>query len=158
MNCLFSLNHLCCKISDLPSQCTNYNLMNDPKRRYDYVKKGEKFCDKADGLNDVYNRPTSSDWVGSGWYRVTGQAGTSLSTHAYTWVYKSANDGTCGAHYGSHVTGTHPNTFGQTGTMKICFKLNCRGYWQNIDVTNCGSFYVYKLTGMSGCSWRYCTQ
>ena len=130
--------------------------MNDPKRRYDYVKKGEKFCDKADGLNDVYNRPTSPDWVGSGWYRVTGQAGTSLSTHAYD---GNANDGTCGTWFGSHVTGTHPSTVGQTGTMKICFTLNCNGsYKHDIEVTNCGSFYVYKLTGISACSLRYCTQ
>ena len=146
-----------CLISDLPSQCTNYNLMNDPKRRYDYVKKGELFCDKADGYSHF--KPTSSDWVGSGWYRVTGQAGTSLSTHAYTWVFKSANDGTCGTHFGSHITGTHPSTLGQTGTMKICFKLNCKGgYKHDIDVTNCGSFYVYKLPGINNCSWRYCTQ
>ena len=98
--------------------------MNDLKRRYDYVKKGERFCDKADG--NISGAPTSSDWVGSGWYRVTGQAGTSLSTHAYQdhWVSSPSNDGTCGTYYGSHVTGTHPSTVGQTGTMKICFKLN----------------------------------
>ena len=131
--------------------------MNDPKRRYDYVKKGEKFCDK-DATNTGSN-PTSPDWVGFGWYRVTGQAVTLLSTHAYTWKYNSANDGTCGTHMGSHVTGTHPSTLGQTGTMKICFTLNCSGNQEhNTDVTNCGSFYVYNLTGMSGCSWRYCTQ
>ena len=135
--------------------------MNDPKRRYDYVKKGEKFCDKADGLNDVYNRPTSPDWVGSGWYRVTGQAGTSLSTHAYqeTWVSGSSNDGTCGTHLGSHVTGTHPSTVGQTGAMKICFNLSCNhSRKHDIVVTNCGSFYVYKLPGILRCSYRYCTQ
>merc|ERR1712156_42123 len=144
---------------DLPPQCTNYNLMNDPKRRYDYVKKGERFCDKADGNSD--SRPTSSDWVGSGWYRVTGQAGTSLSTHAYQWGGPSAsNDGTCGTRYGSHVTGTHPSTVGQTGTMRVCFELNCNtiGTEHDIDVTNCGSFYVYKLPGINYCSWRYCTQ
>ena len=136
--------------------------MNDPKRRYDYVKKGERLCDKADGYS--FSRPTSSDWVGSGWYRVTGEAGTSLSTHAYTWKYDSANDGTCGTQYGSHVTGTHPITLGFTGTLKICFTVSCsedeawKDQRHDIDVTNCGSFYVYKLTGMSGCSWRYCTQ
>ena len=117
---------LCLHISvPLPDQCTHHNLLEDATRRYDYVKKGDQFCDKADGYTS--SRPASSDWEGSGWYRVTGGAGSQLSTHAYEWVHLSSNDGTCGTHYGSHIIGAHPDTLGQTITMKVCFESNCEG-------------------------------
>ena len=141
----------------MPPQCTQHKFLDDAKRLYEYVKKGDTFCDYANGILDSI--PISSDWVGPGWYRVTGEAGTQLSTHVYEFVWGSSNDGTCGTHFGSHIIGTHPDTTGQTITMKVCFLLDCHGEKEHdIDVTNCGGYYVYNLKGMTGCSWRYCTQ
>merc|ERR1711862_110962 len=144
-------------------QCKNYKTLTDSSRRFDFIDPTLKydpdkaFCDKENGF--THRRPASSDWHGKAWYRVLNDAGTQLNENAYTIVKNSANHGTCGTYYGSHMIGGHPMTPGTTVTRKICLKTNCSSSSSHyIQVTNCFGYFVYELVGMNHCSRRYCTQ
>ena len=152
LNETIKINH------SLPFQCENYKSLTDPSRRFDFIDSSKIFCDKKIGI--TRSTPASDDWVGESWYRIQGGAGSKLSEKGYDWVRGSANDGTCGTHYGSHMTGGHPNLPGQSVTRSVHFGLKSDYHAKNhnIEVTNCNGFFVYKLVGTTLCNSRYCTQ
>ena len=62
------------------------------------------------------------------------------------------------AHGVSWLNGAHPSVGDGKVTREVCFSWsgNCCGVKTNIEVINCGLFYVYKLVSTSTCSYRYC--
>ena len=89
--------------------------------------------------------------LGPGWFRFEGSAGTRMptpcppydrcDTDATTWIN------------GSHITVAD----GQV-SRQVCFHWtsSCCEWSTNIKVRNCGSYFVYYLSGTSVCSLRYC--
>ena len=88
-----------------------------------------------------------------GWFRFEGPAGTRMLTSC------PPTSG-CGTKVTSWLNGGHPTVADGQVTRTVCFHYNgnyCR--WPtNIKVRNCGSYYVYYLSGTpSGrCYLRYC--
>lgn len=66
--------------------------------------------------------------------------------------------GYCGTTYPYWLDDTLPNTQGSSKAVKVCevgFMSECsRSHF--IQVTNCGSFFVYELTPLDICSSAYC--
>ena len=123
-------------------------------RKFSYFHNDERECDRAPSTNS--NR---EDWSGPGWYRVTGGAGTQLSTHVFT----NRTDGYCKTAIGGWITGGHlqSTTPGQIVNRTIKFDrpgYDDTGFNHDISVTNCDGFFVYDLPGINWCNFRYCTQ
>jgi hypothetical protein len=93
----------------------------------------------------------------SGWYRFGGDAGTQLST---TCVPRTAdyNNLKCRTHGVSWLNGAHPCVGDGKVTRTVCFSWasSCCLWKKDIEVINCGFFYIYKLVYPFGCSGRYC--
>ena len=121
----------------LPSQCISYTTNTDSTRNVAYT--GCCNCESLSG----------------GWYRFLGAAGTRLSTFP-------SNTGTCSASYPGWFNGSLPTTVGASTNGNMCFSNSGNICYtltsaNNIMVTNCGDYYVFFLTTLSSCSYRYCT-
>ena len=86
-----------------------------------------------------------------GWYRFLNVSGIRMPT---TCPLKLR----CGTAWPGWLDGAHPTVNEGIVTREVCLHKSdcCSGKIYNIKVKNCGSFYVYQLTGVSGCPWRYC--
>ena len=66
----------------------------------------------------------------------------------------------CGTHASGWLDGGHPTKSGQVVSRRVFFSYaghkNLGNYARNVKVTHCGSFFVYKLPSVAGCSFRYC--
>ena len=137
----------------LPDQCTNYKELTSSKRRLDApISSSNAKCDKS-GESSI-----QEDWQGEGFYRIGGGAGTKLGeNNCSTSDYKY---GSCGTHLGFHLMGGHPATPGQTVDRKANYY--CTGGAHNdevtIQVTNCGTYFVYNLKELRRCQLGYCTE
>ena len=93
-----------------------------------------------------------SDRFFTGWYRYGGRAGTKMSTSCVPALR-------CGTNGAGWMNGTHPTVFEGKVMRKVCYSVAAVGCcWasNNIEVMNCGQYYIYKLPS-SGCSpCRYC--
>ena len=105
-------------------------------------------CDRKDSTNSSFS---NEDWSGPGWYRVTGGAGSQLSTHAFT----NSTFGYCKTSFGGWITEGHlqSSTAGQTVNRTVKFY---RPGWRtvakhnhDISVTNCDGFFVPSLDSCS---------
>ena len=125
----------------LPSQCSSYTTTTDPIRNVASTY-GSCTCPCDTSLSP-------------GWYRFSGAAGTRLSTFP-------SNTGTCSASYPGWFNGSLPTTVGASTNGNMCFSNSGNICYtltsaNNIMVTNCGDYYVFFLTTLSSCSYRYCT-
>ena len=67
----------------------------------------------------------------------------------------------CSAHATGWLNGTHPSVEEGKVTKKVCFSWgsNCCSWSINIEVLNCGDFFLYHFKGTPPehpCSLRYC--
>ena len=64
----------------------------------------------------------------------------------------------CGTHAPGWLSGGHPTVAEGAVKRKVCFHWSsgCCQFSSNIQVRNCGAFYVYKLSPPPACSLRYC--
>ena len=124
---------VCLFLTDI---CKNYQTLTDAGSRYDYVTVNPK-CDRA--LN--------------GWYRFQGATGTKMLTTCPRF-------GRCGANFPAWLREDHPTVAEGTVTRKVSvIELGiCCQSLVYIEVKNCTSYFIYKLTdpGGWGCSVRYC--
>ena len=89
--------------------------------------------------------------LGPGWFRFQGSAGTRMAT-------------SCPAHQrcvtnnSGWLNGGHPSVADGQVTSTVYFRgySHCFYYSTNIKVRNCGSYYVYYLSGTPACNLRYC--
>ena len=88
--------------------------------------------------------------MGSGWFRFQGAAGTRMATSCPP-EYR------CNTNAPGWLNGGHPSVADGQVTRQVCFNWNrlcCHGTI-NVQVRNCGSYYVYYLRDYGGTT-RYC--
>ena len=64
----------------------------------------------------------------------------------------------CGTNAPGWMNGVHPTTFGEEVERQICYTWSGNSCYisNNVNVTNCGAYYVYKLVSPQTCDMRYC--
>ena len=64
----------------------------------------------------------------------------------------------CGSAMTGWMNGVHPTNLGENVWRQVCFHWSSSTCYRstNIEVTNCGDYYVYKLPSRSHCNYRYC--
>lgn len=119
-------------------QCSSYTIINDSTRLA--TAAGGTSCDSP-----LFNSTTT-------WIRFSGSGGTQLVTSA-------PSISACDAQAPGWYSGSLPIS-GNTVTGEACYAWSSNDcYWSNtIQVTDCGSFYVWGLVSPPECSLRYCTE
>ena len=115
------------------SECQNYQILNNPERK------------------ETYGGGAVSDRIGPGWFRYQGAAGTRMTTTCPP-TYR------CNGDAPGWLNGGHPTVAEGRVTRQVCFNWDGNNCWHtfNIEVRNCGAFYVYYLS-YPGCDWcNYC--
>ena len=115
----------------------NYSILDNANRESDYVTPMKRsFCDTV---------------LPAGWYRFKGDAGTKMPTTRVP-AYR------CGTDWSGWLDGAHPTV--EDGKVKrtVCFSDRPSGckYGIEIDIKNCGSYFIYNLLSPPGCNSRYC--
>lgn len=115
--------------------CRNYQTLSDAERKRDFATVYPPQCD--DKLND--------------WYRFEGDAGKQMAT-----TCPPANR--CDADIPGWLNGAHPTVAEGEVKRKVCFHQaeDCCKKERSIQVKNCGSYYIYRITGTPACKLRYC--
>lgn len=87
------------------------------------------------------------------WVRFEGDGGTQIPT-------SGLQSHKCSTHAPGWYSGSMPTSLYETTSGNVCFSFNSDNcaWSQNISVTNCGSFYIYRLSSPPACSLRYCTE
>jgi hypothetical protein len=64
----------------------------------------------------------------------------------------------CGTSATGWMNGAHPTVANGKVTRKVCYSWagNCCNWSNNVEVVNCGQYYVYKLSPSPDCNLRYC--
>ena len=119
------------------SECQNYGSLNSHTRKITYSYSSGSYCDSG---------------IGPGWFRFERSAGTRMPTSC-------PPINRCGTSATGWLNGGHPTVAEGQVSRTVCFHWNsrCCNWSTNIKVRNCGSYYVYYLSGTPvGCSLRYC--
>ena len=123
-------------IDNFFSECQNYQSFSAADRKITYTIY-LAYCDRS---------------LTKRWYRFEGAAGSRMPT--------SCTPGNrCGTHATSWLTNGHPSVADGRMSKRICFSYSgscCYALTRNINVRNCGNYYVYELTPTGSCSYRYC--
>jgi len=106
------------------------------------------------GVNQSAGSACDQSLFSSGpqWVRFVGEGGTQIPTSPVGY-------NRCGTQAAGWYSGEMPDVLYTTTNGTACFQWmssNC-SYTSNIGVTNCGSYYVYRLTPTPYCGLRYCT-
>lgn len=117
-------------------ECSNFRFLNESSRAETYYRGKRPICDRTLSL---------------GWYRFGGEAGNQMPEYC-------VNRRHCGTNVPGWLNGTHPSVADGAVKRKVCFHAssNCCRWSTDIEVRNCGRFYVYKLQRPPGCDLRYC--
>jgi hypothetical protein len=120
------------------SQCYDYTTIDDPTRSVN--QNSSSTCDST-----FFS-------AGAMWVRFVGTGGTQIPTSA-------VGINRCGADATGWYSGEMPNVLDTTVNGTVCYTWNSNScsYSNQIQVTNCGSYYVYRLTAPPACYLRYCT-
>ena len=119
------------------SECQNYRSLTSAYRKVTYS----------------YHSFTCDNSLSPGWFRFSGAAGTRMPTSC-------PPTHRCNTAATGWLNGGHPTVADGRVTRQVCFhwSSSCCLWYDNIQVTNCGHFYVYYLIPPSaGCSLRYCS-
>ena len=120
-------------------ECETYQKLDEADRAMGFANQSTVKCDgeKGDNLN--------------GWYRMMGKAGDQIPE-------KCVPTRRCGTFATGWLNGKHPTKEEGVVTREVCYnwKDNCCTWKNNIQVRNCGDFYVYDLIPSPGCNFRYC--
>ena len=76
--------------------------------------------------------------------------------------YPPAARGPCATAYPIWLDGTLPNNLGETVERTACVRSDSKTCYSSlttqIQVRNCGEYFLYLLTDTKGCSLRYCAK
>ena len=80
--------------------------------------------------------------LGPGWFRFQGDAGTKMTTTCVPYLR-------CGTDAPGWLNGAHPTVADGTVTRSVRFswKSNCCEWSINIQLRNCGNYFVYYISG-----------
>ncbi|KAL9987887.1 hypothetical protein ACROYT_G002265 [Oculina patagonica] len=121
-------------------ECSRFLLLHEADRSqaYDYrqVSGARPICDNS--------LPIS-------WYRFLGPAGDRMPGTCVPSYH-------CGTHAAGWLRGGHPTVRDGMVSRTVCYHWDNNCCWRsnNIQVRNCGRFFVYKLQKPPGCQYRYC--
>ena len=141
----------CVEFNDV---CLNYNELNSPKRRSTNSKPNDiDNCDQLINFKGKENRDKSIDWKGSGWYRITGEAGTKL-------VDSKVGEKHCGTGASGWMDGGHPTVAEGEVERTVYFRWSSQlhNWTASVKVLNCKTHYVYHLVDTPNCDLGYCTE
>ena len=127
----------------ISKHCTVYNELYLPTRKFSSPQKLKCDCDC------IYRR---EDWKGTGWYRITGGAGTQLADFVVD--KKHCGTGATGWMEGGHPTVSQGEV---TRTVNFNYFGNEAFKTTRIRVINCYTHYVYYLEDTPECYLGYCT-
>ena len=118
----------------LAVECTSYSSLTSGDRKTTYITQFHQCDSNLDG-----------------WYRFQGAAGTRMPTSC-------PPEHRCNTYATGWLNGGHPTVADGKVTRQVCFHYFSKCCWQstNIEVRNCGSFYVYRFSGTPHCELRYC--
>ena len=119
-------------------QCNSYTTINDPTRN------------ENQGLGSLADQSYFSS--GPRWVRFEGAGGTEIPTAPVPTSH-------CTTSATGWYSGVMPSSPDTTTSGTACFKWNqgdC-AFNNSIQVTNCGSYYVYYLSAPTTGGMRYCT-
>ena len=126
-----------------------YNILNDAKRNRNYNNDdgfASPKCDKS---------TKEDDWKGdaASWYRFEEPAGTQMADSIVP-------EHRCGTWSTGWLNGAHPAVLGENVIRQVCFNYagNSCNWNTNVEIKNCGGFYLYKLKPTSTCNMKYCGQ
>ena len=122
------------------SECLHYQNLTSGNRKVSYKGSSPNLCDNA---------------LPDGWYRFQGDAGTKMPTSCV------APD-KCSTRATGWLNGAHPSVEEGKVARKVCFNWNskCCRWSINIEVLNCGGFFLYHFKGTppeNPCYLRYCS-
>ncbi|XP_028404228.1 uncharacterized protein LOC114526893 [Dendronephthya gigantea] len=89
--------------------------------------------------------------LSTGWHRFGGGAGVKMPTTC-------VGEHRCLGDFAGWMRGDHPTISDGKVTRSVCFShgSNCCVWSDDIEVLNCGGYFVYKLSPPSRCRARYC--
>jgi hypothetical protein len=124
-----------------PSQCLNYTINRDATRHIGYTA-SINFCDNI----SPFNNSTSV------WLRFQESAGIVI-------VNSPVPPNRCGTVATGWYAGQYPTAVFSTATSLVCFyqTTNTCASCTSISITNCQTYYVFSLSQLSSCNYRYCT-
>ena len=72
----------------------------------------------------------------------------------------SSGPGHCASGAGGWQDGKLPNDHGAEEKLKVCFSHHGEKCWKEryITVRNCGTFFLYLLSDVENCYYRYCVK
>ncbi len=145
VNCCFIF--LICWLPCLPLNATDesFALYSSECQNYQSLTSGNRKITYGSGL-------ACDDTLGPGWFRFQGAAGTRMPTSCPPQLR-------CGTAATGWLNGVHPTVADGRVTRQVCFSYVSTCCWMttNIQVRNCGSYYVYYFNGTPGCQLRYCS-
>ena len=105
--------------------CNNYTVLSE--------------ADRAQGHISSNYRSDRSNLV-PGWYRFQGAAGDRMADKCVPMDH-------CGTQYPGWLSGGHPTVAEGAVIRRVCFSRHskCCYQYQNINVKNCGAYFVYAL-------------
>ena len=118
-------------------ECQNYQVLADASRN----------------VNHGANPLLCDNHLTPNWYRFQGAAGVKM-------LSSCPQKSRCGTHATGWLSGDHPSVEEGKVTRKVCFSWsNCCTWSIDIQVMNCGDFYIYYIDGTPRehqCHLRYC--
>ena len=135
-----------CELTVDPQCLEPYLELADETRSFTWTDgvEGVMHCDQVGVTNQ------SPDWSGPGWYRFTGRAGNRLATSAQ-------DQYDCGTDAGGWLDGSLPSVTDGVVPGDVCFAFfDVCQYSAEIEMVNCGTFYLFNLVDTPQCALRYC--
>ena len=122
-----------------PNPCSNYHVLDGFNRSVANTDQKNLRCDQR----HLHPLPA--------WYRFNGEAGDKMPTSCVPKLR-------CGTHAPGWLNGSHPSVREGIVTRRVCYHWGSRCCnWKNdIQIQNCGAFYVYRLVKPPTCWLRYC--
>jgi hypothetical protein len=128
----------------LHPQCTQpYGVLDDADRHVSF--------NDGDGNVELCDIGDSGDFTGPGWYRFDGPGGSRLPEAAPA-------EHACGTDAPGWLNGAHPTPEEGPQVRQVCFNWSGDTCTWNADVqvVNCGGYYLYELPDAPACMLRYC--
>ena len=127
-----------------------YTILDDARRNRNHNTKTNGYASPICDSSAV-----EGDWKGAAasWYRFQEPAGTQMADSI---VPKNH----CGTLATGWLNGAHPAVLGENVIRQVCFNYNGNSCtWNtNVEIKNCGGFYLYKLKPVPKCALKYCGQ
>ncbi|XP_078359039.1 oncoprotein-induced transcript 3 protein-like [Oculina patagonica] len=121
-------------------ECINYSTLNSASR-------------SASHQLPTGSSPSCDNSLPPGWYRFLNPAGDQMASSC-----SSVPSGKCGTVVTGWLSTAHPKMMDGVVSGKVCFRWgsSCCQWSQDIQLRDCGRFFVYKLGKTIACPMGFC--